>query len=307
MFSVRPFLSPANFRNLVLWVMITLLLLGLFTLLESPFQRRGETIPYSQLMSDIEQQRVQEVVIEGSNVQGSLMDGRKFNTCAPNDPNFVQTLLAKKIPVTVKPPQYFLPIAAAALVVLALGAGLVVIYRIWFTARHNELLRLRMSNARLVAKSHDVTFNDVGGLSDVKRQLGVIAEFVRDPGRFQRLGGRIPLGALIIGEPGTGKTLLARAMVSEMKVPMFAIAGSELEELYLGVGASRVRDMFQQARNSAPAVVFIDQIDAIAPGRVGESGSTQTFHQLLVELDGFDRREGVIVIATTSHYRNRYN
>ncbi|ALK10504.1 ATP-dependent zinc metalloprotease FtsH [Blastochloris viridis] len=298
-----------NLRNFALWVIIVLLLLALFTLFQNPGQRQqANEIPFSQLLAEIDQSRVRDVVIEGANVTGHFNDGRAFQTYAPSDPNLVQRLYGKGVTITARPQQdtpWFMQLVFSWLPFVALIAVWIFLSR-QMQGGAGKAMGFGKSRAKLLTEAHGrVTFEDVAGVDEAKQDLQEIVEFLRDPQKFQRLGGRIPRGVLLVGPPGTGKTLIARAVAGEANVPFFTISGSDFVEMFVGVGASRVRDMFEQAKKNAPCIIFIDEIDAVGRHRGaglggGNDEREQTLNQLLVEMDGFEANEGVILIAATN-------
>lgn len=301
----------ANLRNFALWVIIVLLLLALFTLFQNPGGQRtaSQPISFSQLLSEVDQGRVRDVVIQGPEIHGSFTDGRSFDTYAPNDPSLVQRLYSKNVSITARPQQENVPWFVSLLVS---WLPFIALIGVWiFLSRQmqgagGKALGFGKSRAKLLTEAHGrVTFEDVAGVDEAKQDLQEIVEFLRDPGKFQRLGGRIPRGVLLVGPPGTGKTLLARAIAGEANVPFFTISGSDFVEMFVGVGASRVRDMFEQAKKNAPCIIFIDEIDAVGRHRGaglggGNDEREQTLNQLLVEMDGFEANEGIILIAATN-------
>jgi cell division protease FtsH len=300
----------ANLRNFALWVIIVLLLLALFTLFQSPSQRASsQDISFSQLLNEVDQGRVRDVVIQGPEIHGTFTDGRNFNTYAPSDPTLVDKLYKKGVQITARPQQndvpWFLQLLISWLPFLAL-IGVWIFLSRQMQGGAGKAMGFGKSRAKLLTEAHGrVTFEDVAGVDEAKQDLQEIVEFLRDPGKFQRLGGRIPKGALLVGPPGTGKTLLARAIAGEANVPFFTISGSDFVEMFVGVGASRVRDMFEQAKKNAPCIIFIDEIDAVGRHRGaglggGNDEREQTLNQLLVEMDGFEQNEGVIIIAATN-------
>jgi cell division protease FtsH len=299
-----------NVRNFALWVIIFLLVLALVTLFQNPGQRSASyEVNYSQFLSDVDAGRVTNVVIAGPEIHGTLTDGRQFQTYAPNDPSLVQKLAEKNVNFSAKPQQESLPWFLALLVN---WMPLIVFIAAWiFLSRQmqgasGKAMGFGKSKAKLLTEAHGrVTFEDVAGVEEAKEDLQEIVEFLRDPQKFQRLGGRIPRGVLLVGPPGTGKTLLARAIAGEANVPFFTISGSDFVEMFVGVGASRVRDMFEQAKKNAPCIIFIDEIDAVGRHRGaglggGNDEREQTLNQLLVEMDGFEANEGIILIAATN-------
>jgi cell division protease FtsH len=300
----------ANFRNFALWVIIVLLLLALFALFQNPSQRAQSTeISFSQLLGDVDAGAVRDVVIQGPEIHGTFKDGRGFQTYAPNDPGLVQRLYSKGVTINARPQQNDVPWFVSLLIS---WLPFVALIGVWiFLSRQmqgagGKALGFGKSRAKLLTEAHGrVTFEDVAGVDEAKQDLQEIVEFLRDPGKFQRLGGRIPRGVLLVGPPGTGKTLLARAIAGEANVPFFTISGSDFVEMFVGVGASRVRDMFEQAKKNAPCIIFVDEIDAVGRHRGaglggGNDEREQTLNQLLVEMDGFEANEGIILIAATN-------
>ncbi|MBN8955305.1 MAG: ATP-dependent zinc metalloprotease FtsH [Rhizobiales bacterium] len=300
----------ANLRNFALWVIIVLLLLALFTLFQSPSQRAtSQDISFSQLLNEVDQGRVRDVVIQGPEIHGTFTDGRNFNTYAPSDPTLVDKLYKKGVQITARPQQndvpWFLQLLISWLPFLAL-IGVWIFLSRQMQGGAGKAMGFGKSRAKLLTEAHGrVTFEDVAGVDEAKQDLQEIVEFLRDPGKFQRLGGKIPRGVLLVGPPGTGKTLIARAVAGEANVPFFTISGSDFVEMFVGVGASRVRDMFEQAKKNAPCIIFIDEIDAVGRHRGaglggGNDEREQTLNQLLVEMDGFEANEGIILIAATN-------
>ncbi|MGO3934440.1 ATP-dependent zinc metalloprotease FtsH [Rhodopseudomonas pseudopalustris] len=300
----------ANLRNFALWVIIVLLLLALFTLFQNPGQRvASQDISFSQLLSEVDQNHVRDVVIQGNEIRGTFTNGTSFQTYAPNDPTLVSRLYNGKVAITAKPPGENVPWIVSLLVS---WLPFIALIGVWiFLSRQmqggaGKAMGFGKSRAKMLTEAHGrVTFEDVAGVDEAKQDLQEIVEFLRDPGKFQRLGGRIPRGVLLVGPPGTGKTLIARAVAGEANVPFFTISGSDFVEMFVGVGASRVRDMFEQAKKNAPCIIFIDEIDAVGRHRGaglggGNDEREQTLNQLLVEMDGFEANEGVILIAATN-------
>ncbi len=299
-----------NFRNFALWVIIFLLVVALVLLFQNPGQRpQTADITFSDLLTQVDQSHVREVTIAGSEITGHYTDGRAFSTYAPNDPSLVQNLYKKNVQITAKPASD----GNSWLVTLLVnGLPLLAFIGVWiFMSRQmqgagGKAMGFGKSKAKLLTEAHGrVTFEDVAGVDEAKEDLQEIVEFLRDPQKFQRLGGRIPRGVLLVGPPGTGKTLLARAIAGEASVPFFTISGSDFVEMFVGVGASRVRDMFEQAKKNAPCIIFIDEIDAVGRHRGaglggGNDEREQTLNQLLVEMDGFEANEGIILIAATN-------
>jgi cell division protease FtsH len=301
----------ANLRNFALWVIIVLLLLALFTLFQNPGAQRSSTtdISFSQLLTDVDQGRVREVTIQGPEIHGTYIDGRSFNSYSPSDPSLVQRLYGKGVEIKARPQQdnvpWFVSLLVSWLPFIAL-IGVWIFLSRQMQGAGGKALGFGKSRAKLLTEAHGrVTFEDVAGVDEAKQDLQEIVEFLRDPGKFQRLGGRIPRGVLLVGPPGTGKTLIARAVAGEANVPFFTISGSDFVEMFVGVGASRVRDMFEQAKKNAPCIIFIDEIDAVGRHRGaglggGNDEREQTLNQLLVEMDGFEANEGIILIAATN-------
>ena len=300
----------ANLRNFALWVIIVLLLLALFTLFQNPSQRtQSQEVTFSQLLNEVEAGRVREVTIQGPEIHGLFTDGRGFQTYAPNDPTLVQRLYGKGVQITARAQQndvpWFVSLLLSWLPFIAL-IGVWIFLSRQMQGAGGKALGFGKSRAKLLTEAHGrVTFEDVAGVDEAKQDLQEIVEFLRDPGKFQRLGGKIPRGVLLVGPPGTGKTLIARAVAGEANVPFFTISGSDFVEMFVGVGASRVRDMFEQAKKNAPCIIFIDEIDAVGRHRGaglggGNDEREQTLNQLLVEMDGFETNEGIILIAATN-------
>jgi cell division protease FtsH len=298
-----------NFRNFALWVIIALLLVALFTLFQGPGQRQGGSeIAYSQFLSEVDQNRVRDVTIVGQEVQGHFTDGRSFTSFAPPDPGLAQRLFQKGVVVSARPPSENIlgSLLLSSFPMLLLIGVWIYLMRQMQGGAGGKAMGFGKSRAKLLTEAHGrVTFEDVAGVEEAKDDLFEIVEFLRDPQKFQRLGGRIPRGLLLVGPPGTGKTLIARAVAGEANVPFFTISGSDFVEMFVGVGASRVRDMFEQAKKNAPCIIFIDEIDAVGRHRGaglggGNDEREQTLNQLLVEMDGFESNEGIIIIAATN-------
>ena len=303
----------SNFgRNLALWVIVALLLVALFNL----FQPSGGTanraqmqVAYSDFLNEVGAGHVRDVTIQGPNISGSLTDGRSFATFAPSDPGLVARLTEKGVRVVARPiesdqnPLFQILISWFPMLLLI---GVWVFFMRQMQGGGGRAMGFGKSKAKLLTeKSGRVTFDDVAGIEEAKSELEEIVEFLRDPQKFQRLGGKIPKGVLLVGPPGTGKTLLARSIAGEANVPFFTISGSDFVEMFVGVGASRVRDMFEQGKKNAPCIIFIDEIDAVGRHRGaglggGNDEREQTLNQMLVEMDGFESNEGVIIIAATN-------
>ena len=301
----------SNFRNFAIWIIIGLLLVALFNLFQNPGQRsRANEISYSQFLTEVDNQNVRKVTITDNIVTGEFTDGRLFQTTTPpNDSQLAERLYSKNVGISVKPAEDDMP---SLLGVLVSWFPMLLLIAVWiFFMRQMQsgggrAMGFGKSKAKLLTERQGrVTFDDVAGVDEAKDDLQEIVEFLRDPQKFQRLGGRIPRGALLVGSPGTGKTLLARAIAGEANVPFFTISGSDFVEMFVGVGASRVRDMFEQAKKNAPCIIFIDEIDAVGRHRGaglggGNDEREQTLNQLLVEMDGFEANEGIILVAATN-------
>ena len=295
-------------KNLIFWVVVGLFMILLFNMFSIPGQNSDEEIKFSDFISKAERGEINEVTIRGNNINGILKDGRSFKTYAVEYPNLVDMLRKSNITIVAKPPEdnpwYITFLFQWAPFILFIG--------LWFFLMRqmqvggNKALSFGRSRARLLTEDRKkVTFSDVAGIDEAKEEVVEIIDFLKDPHKFQKLGGRIPKGVLIVGPPGTGKTLLAKAIAGEAGVPFFSISGSDFVEMFVGVGASRVRDLFEQGKKHAPCIIFIDEIDAV--GRLrgaglggGHDEREQTLNQLLVEMDGFDTTEGVILIAATN-------
>ncbi len=301
----------SNFgRNLALWVIIALLLVVLFNLFQPGVTRTVSTqVPYSDFVGEVGAGRVRDVVIQGRTVTGQLTDGRNFQTYTPEDPTLVSRLTDKGVRVVAKPEDSDVnPLVHYLLswFPMLLLIGVWIFFMRQMQSGGGRAMGFGKSRARLLTeKQGRVTFDDVAGIDEAKSELQEIVEFLKDPQKFQRLGGKIPKGVLLVGPPGTGKTLLARAIAGEANVPFFTISGSDFVEMFVGVGASRVRDMFEQGKKNAPCIIFIDEIDAVGRHRGaglggGNDEREQTLNQMLVEMDGFESNEGVILIAATN-------
>ena len=297
-------------KNLALWIIIVLLVMLLFNLFQSQTSHpTDKAITYSEFLNDIGRKEIGSVKIQGNTITGAFKDGRSFSTYSPNDPTLVQTLRDGDVTIQAAPSDEGAPTLLSILVSWAPG---LVILGLWiFMMRQMQggggrAMGFGKSRARLLTeKVGRITFDDVAGIDEAKAELEEIVEYLKDPQKFQRLGGKIPKGVLLVGPPGTGKTLLARAIAGEANVPFFTISGSDFVEMFVGVGASRVRDMFEQGKKNAPCIIFIDEIDAVGRHRGaglggGNDEREQTLNQLLVEMDGFEANEGVILIAATN-------
>ena len=300
-----------NYRNFALWAIIALLLVALFNLFQSPSQRTvSADVEYSKFLSDVDSGKVKKVEISGQRIIGTYTDnGQSFSTYSPGDADLVRRLESKNVAISARP---ITDSSNSLIGILLSWLPMIIILGVWiFFMRQMQggsrgAMGFGKSKAKLLTEAHGkVTFADVAGVDEAKVDLEEIVEFLKDPGKFQRLGGKIPRGVLLVGPPGTGKTLIARAVAGEAGVPFFTISGSDFVEMFVGVGASRVRDMFEQAKKNAPCIIFIDEIDAVGRHRGaglggGNDEREQTLNQLLVEMDGFETNEGIILIAATN-------
>ena len=297
-------------KNIALWVIIGLLLLALFNLFQQPSGRSTQSgIPYSTFLADVQSGEISEVTIRGHNITAIRKDGRAVSTYAANDPNLVDKLEKSSVVIRAAPTDDGSPSLINILISwfpMLLLIGVWIFFMRQMQSGGGKAMSFGKSKARLLTeRSGRVTFDDVAGIEEAKQELEEVVEFLRDPQKFQRLGGKIPKGVLLVGPPGTGKTLLARAIAGEANVPFFTISGSDFVEMFVGVGASRVRDMFEQGKKNSPCIIFIDEIDAVGRHRGaglggGNDEREQTLNQLLVEMDGFEANEGVILIAATN-------
>ena len=300
-----------NLKNLAMWGVIVLLSIGLFNMFQNPDRTTlpEAKVPFSEFLSEVDQGRVIKVEIQGNNISGLLSDGSSFTTYSPNYPNLVEKLTTKGVSIIASPIDAKMP---SLLGVLLSWFPMLLLIGVWvFFMRQMQggkggAMGFGKSKAKLLTEAQGkVTFNDVAGVEEAKEEVEEIVEFLKDPKKFSRLGGKIPKGALLIGPPGTGKTLLAKAIAGEANVPFFSISGSDFVEMFVGVGASRVRDMFEQGKKHSPCIIFIDEIDAVGRSRGaglggGNDEREQTLNQLLVEMDGFETNEGIILIAATN-------
>ncbi len=297
-----------GFKNIVIWLVIGLLMMALYNVFHTSSESRGvNEISYTTLISEVSGGNVRDVVISGDEITGTFNDGSRFHSFSPDDPQFIERLNDQGVIINVKPLKQ-----SALFSIFISWFPMLLLIAVWvFFLRQMQgggkgAMGFGKSKAKLLnEKKGKVTFSDVAGIDEAKEDLEEIVEFLKDPKKFQYLGGKIPKGALLIGPPGTGKTLLARAIAGEAGVPFFTISGSDFVEMFVGVGASRVRDMFEQAKKSAPCIIFIDEIDAVGRHRGaglggGNDEREQTLNQLLVEMDGFEENEGIILIAATN-------
>ncbi|EGY29407.1 ATP-dependent metalloprotease [Candidatus Regiella insecticola 5.15] len=296
-------------KNLILWLVIAVVLMNLFQSF-GPNESNGRRVDYSTFMSDVIQDQVRETRINGREINVKKKDNSRYTTFIPvNDPKLLDTLLAKNVKVAGEPPEEQSLLAS----IFISWFPMLLLIGVWiFFMRQMQggggrgAMSFGKSKARMLTEDQIKTsFSDVAGCDEAKEEVSELVEYLRDPGRFQKLGGKIPKGVLMVGPPGTGKTLLAKAIAGEAKVPFFTISGSDFVEMFVGVGASRVRDMFEQAKKTAPCIIFIDEIDAVGRQRGaglggGHDEREQTLNQMLVEMDGFEGNEGIIVIAATN-------
>src|SRR5688500_11443846 len=299
-----------NFRNFAIWLVILFMLMGLFQVFQSSTRSIAVSDKsYSQFISDVDAGSVTSVTITENIITGVLRDGSRFEVIVPEGADIISRLEDRGVQITARAPESS-PFWG---VLLSSWLPFLVIIGVWFFfirqmqgGGRGGAMGFGKSRAKLLTETQGkVTFEDVAGVDEAKQDLEEIVEFLRDPGKFQRLGGRIPRGVLLVGPPGTGKTLLARSVAGEANVPFFTISGSDFVEMFVGVGASRVRDMFEQAKKNAPCIIFIDEIDAVGRHRGaglggGNDEREQTLNQLLVEMDGFEANEGIILIAATN-------
>jgi len=294
-------------RNVALWLVLGLMILLLFNLLTRQ-QPKLQEVSFSSFMAAVEKGDVSQVEMEGRNIRGQFHNGERFKSYAPDDPDLVRTLRSKEVQITAKPeagdPWYVIAFVQWFPVMLLIGVW--IFFMRQMQVGGGKAMSFGKSRAKLLSENtHKVTFSDVAGIDEAKDELEEIIAFLKDPKKFTKLGGRIPKGVLLVGSPGTGKTLLARAIAGEAGVPFFSISGSDFVEMFVGVGASRVRDLFVQGKKNAPCIIFIDEIDAVGRHRGaglggGHDEREQTLNQLLVEMDGFEANEGVILIAATN-------
>ena len=300
----------SNFRNLALWAIIGVMLIALFNLFQNPApQSKASEIAYSKFLDEVESNRVKEVRISGQQITGLYADNSgRFETYAPEDPELVSKLEERGVTIEATPPNEGSSILSLFLSWLPMFIilGVWIFFMRQMQGSNRGAMGFGKSKAKMLTETQGrVTFEDVAGVDEAKDDLEEIVDFLRNPQKYQRLGGKIPHGVLLVGPPGTGKTLLARAVAGEANVPFFTISGSDFVEMFVGVGASRVRDMFDQAKKNAPCIIFIDEIDAVGRHRgAGHGGGNdereQTLNQLLVEMDGFEANEGIILIAATN-------
>ncbi|PKN11233.1 MAG: cell division protein FtsH [Deltaproteobacteria bacterium HGW-Deltaproteobacteria-4] len=295
------------YKNLALWLVILLVMVLLYDMVANKKQDL-KVLPYSDFVVAVTEGQVKEVVIQGPNVEGKMQDNTAFKTYAPNDLGLIPDLRAKGVTINARPEDdrgiWFTLLISWGPIILLIGVW--IFFMRQMQSGGGKAMSFGKSRAKLLTESDGtVTFKDVAGIDEAKEELEEIVAFLKDPKKFSRLGGRIPKGVLLVGSPGTGKTLLARAIAGEAGVPFYSISGSDFVEMFVGVGASRVRDLFVQGKKNAPCIIFIDEIDAVGRHRGaglggGHDEREQTLNQLLVEMDGFESNEGVILIAATN-------
>jgi cell division protease FtsH len=298
-------------KNLVVWAVIAVVLMSVFNNFSPEPQQEARGMTYSSFINDVKGGRVQSVTIEGTTIRGTTIDGQSFRTESPNDPGLIGDLLANNVEIRAQEPQR----RSLMMDILISWFPMLLLIGVWIYfmrqmqgggAGGRGAMSFGKSKAKMMSEDQvKVTFADVAGCDEAKEEVSELVDFLRDPSKFQKLGGKIPRGVLMVGQPGTGKTLLAKAIAGEARVPFFTISGSDFVEMFVGVGASRVRDMFDTAKKHAPCIIFIDEIDAVGRHRGaglggGHDEREQTLNQLLVEMDGFEGNEGVIVIAATN-------
>jgi len=295
------------YRNLALWLVISLVMILLFNMMTQK-DREQKPISYTAFLQAVEEGTVDEITVQGANIEGKYKEGEAFKTFAPDDPTMIPELRDKGVVIQAKPDEdrsfWFTLLVSWGPILLLIGVW--IFFMRQMQSGGGKAMSFGKSKAKLLSESQgQVTFKDVAGIDEAKDELEEIVSFLKDPKKFSRLGGRIPKGVLLAGSPGTGKTLLARAIAGEAGVPFFSISGSDFVEMFVGVGASRVRDLFVQGKKNAPCIIFIDEIDAVGRHRGaglggGHDEREQTLNQLLVEMDGFESNEGVILIAATN-------
>jgi cell division protease FtsH len=300
-----------NMKNLAMWAVIVFLTIGLYNMFKNPQANvgKGNSIIFSEFLSEVDNGGVIKVDIQGNNIRGVLANGNTFSTYSPNYPNLIEKLSEKGVSISAAPLEDKMP---SLFGVLLSWFPMLLLIAVWiFFMRQMQggkggAMGFGKSKAKMMNElKGKVTFDDVAGVEEAKEEVEEVVQFLKDPKKFSRLGGKIPRGCLLVGQPGTGKTLLARAIAGEAGVPFFTISGSDFVEMFVGVGASRVRDMFEQGKKNSPCIIFIDEIDAVGRSRGaglggGNDEREQTLNQLLVEMDGFDTNEGVIIIAATN-------
>ena len=293
------------YKNLALWLVIGLIMIALFNLFSQP--KIHKSLVYSDFLNMVEEGQITAARIQGDSITGILAEGTPFQTYTPKDPELIKNLRGKNVRIDVAPAEdtpWYMNLLISWFPMLLL-LGIWIFFMRQMQAGGGKALSFGKSRAKLLKENNRTTFKDVAGVDEAKEELQEIIEFLKEPQKFQKLGGKIPKGVLLMGPPGTGKTLLARAVAGEANVPFFAISGSDFVEMFVGVGASRVRDLFDQGKKNAPCIIFVDEIDAVGRHRGaglggGHDEREQTLNALLVEMDGFESNEGVIIIAATN-------
>ncbi len=300
-------MNPFN-KNLALWVIIVLMMIMLYNIFNQQHQQTDTELAYSEFLAMVENDKISKVIIQGENLTALDPTGIRYRVYAPDDNEMIRILRTKGVAIEAKPEQqtpWFISVLVSWFPMVLL-IGVWIFFMRQMQGGGGKALSFGKSSARMLSdQTEKITFNDVAGVDEAKEEVAEIVDFLRDPKKYTRLGGRIPKGVLMVGAPGTGKTLLARAIAGEAGVPFFSISGSDFVEMFVGVGASRVRDLFVQGKKNAPCLIFIDEIDAVGRHRGaglggGHDEREQTLNQLLVEMDGFESNEGVILIASTN-------
>jgi len=300
---------PNMTKNILLWLVIAMVLMSVFENFTTPKNGRVGEMDYSTFLAEVKQGNVASVEIAGETITGETNDNRVFTVFAPNDPKLIDDLFSNGVRIKAMQEEGTSLLMSLLIssfpILLLIGVWIFFMKQMQGGGRGGALSFGKSKAKMLTEDKNHITFEDVAGVDEAKEEVGELVEFLSDPSRFQKLGGRIPRGVLMTGSPGTGKTLLAKAIAGEAKVPFFTISGSDFVEMFVGVGASRVRDMFEQAKKNSPCIIFIDEIDAVGRHRGagiggGNDEREQTLNQLLVEMDGFEENEGVIVIAATN-------
>ncbi|MCD8554225.1 ATP-dependent zinc metalloprotease FtsH [Seleniivibrio sp.] len=296
------------YKNLALWLVIAFIMVFLFNVI-SGTQAVKKNVNYSEFMTQVAENKVKTVIIKQNKIDGTFVDGGQFESYAPDDIDLIKTLREHKVEITAQPPDkspWYMQVLVSWLPMIILIGIWIFFMRQMQGGAGGKAFSFGKSKAKLLTQDqHKVTFKDVAGIEEAKEELEEIIDFLKDPQKFQKLGGKIPKGVLLVGPPGTGKTLLARAVAGEAGVPFFSISGSDFVEMFVGVGAARVRDLFEQGKKNAPCIIFVDEIDAVGRHRGaglggGHDEREQTLNQMLVEMDGFESNEGVIMIAATN-------
>jgi len=307
-FNKKDLKGNKNYRNIGLYLLMLIITVSIISSFFEPKSATQQELTYSEFLKEVEINNVSKVTIIDNSITGILMDGTEFSTYSPDDPEMINTLRSKNITIEAKPPvkvSWWMQLLSSLLpMLLIIGIWLFMIQQM--QGGGNKVMSFGKSKAKLLGKeTPKTTFKDVAGIDEAKEEVEEIIEFLKNPAKFKKLGAKIPRGVLLYGPPGAGKTLLARAIAGEARVPFFSISGSDFVEMFVGVGASRVRDLFKQAKANAPCIIFMDEIDAVGRHRGaglggGHDEREQTLNQLLVEMDGFDQNIGIIMIAATN-------